>query len=168
MPAADAVEADVSPGARGKRLDFCNKVFAICEGRIKCSTIAITGQSVADCSGRAAENLTGGEGLAMSEFNNVTIVKKANVYFDGKVTSRSVIFADGSKKTLGIMLPGEYEFGTADKELMEIMAGELEVLLPGENSWKTIKGGESFNVPANAKFGLRVKTLTDYCCSFLK
>jgi len=104
----------------------------------------------------------------MSEFNNVTIVKKANVYFDGKVTSRSVIFADGSKKTLGIMLPGEYEFGTADKELMEIMAGELEVLLPGENSWKTIKGGESFNVPANAKFGLRVKTLTDYCCSFLK
>ncbi|MGV1097863.1 pyrimidine/purine nucleoside phosphorylase [Thiovibrio sp. JS02] len=104
----------------------------------------------------------------MSEFTNVTIVKKANVYFDGKVTSRSVIFADGSKKTLGVMLPGEYEFGTADKELMEIMAGELEVLLPGASGWQTVKGGESFEVPANAKFGLKVKTLTDYCCSFLK
>lgn len=104
----------------------------------------------------------------MSEFNNVTIVKKANVYFDGKVTSRSVIFADGAKKTLGIMLPGEYEFNTADKELMEILAGELDVMLPGASSWKTIKGGEAFEVPANSKFGLKVKTLTDYCCSFLK
>ena len=104
----------------------------------------------------------------MSEFNNVTIVKKANVYFDGKVTSRSVIFADGAKKTLGIMLPGEYEFNTADKELMEILAGDLDVMLPGASGWKTIKGGEAFEVPANAKFGLKVKTLTDYCCSFLK
>ncbi len=104
----------------------------------------------------------------MSEFNNVTIVKNANVYFDGKVTSRSVIFADGAKKTLGIMLPGDYEFNTGDKELMEILAGELDVMLPGASAWKTVKGGESFEVPAHSKFGLRVKTLTDYCCSFLK
>lgn len=104
----------------------------------------------------------------MSEFNNVTIVKKANVYFDGKVTSRSVIFADGAKKTLGIMLPGEYEFNTADKELMEILAGELDVLLPGASGWQTVKGGDAFEVPAHSKFGLRVKILTDYCCSFLK
>ncbi|MFZ5776505.1 MAG: pyrimidine/purine nucleoside phosphorylase [Thermodesulfobacteriota bacterium] len=104
----------------------------------------------------------------MSEFSNVTVIKKANVYFDGKVTSRSVLFADGSKKTLGIMLPGEYEFGTADPEVMEIMAGELEVLLPGESEWRQVRGGESFNVPGNAKFGLRIKTLTDYCCSFVK
>ncbi len=52
----------------------------------------------------------------MSEFNEVTIIKKANVYFDGKVTSRSVVFPDGSRKTLGIMLPGEYEFNTDDKK----------------------------------------------------
>ncbi len=103
----------------------------------------------------------------MSEFSNVTIVKKANVYFDGKVTSRTVAFADGSKKTLGIMLPGEYEFNTDDKELMEILAGELEVLLPGEDGWKTVQGGESFEVPANSKFGLKIKELTDYCCSFI-
>lgn len=104
----------------------------------------------------------------MSEFKNVTIVKKANVYFDGNVTSRSVIFPDGSKKTLGIMLPGEYEFNTAEKEIMEIISGDLEVSLPGEKKWKTVKGGESFDVPAKSKFGLRIKRITDYCCSFVK
>ena len=102
----------------------------------------------------------------MSEFKNVTVIKKANVYSDGKVTSRTVLFADGTKKTLGIMLPGEYTFGTDAKELMEILAGEILVLLPGETAWKTIHGGESFAVPANAKFSLKVATLTDYCCSY--
>jgi len=104
----------------------------------------------------------------MSEFKGVTVVKKANVYFDGKVTSRTVIFNDGSKKTLGVMLPGEYEFNTGAKEIMEILSGELEVLLPGENNWKTIKGGEAFEVPMNSKFKLKVKSLADYCCSFIK
>jgi uncharacterized protein YaiE (UPF0345 family) len=104
----------------------------------------------------------------MSEFKNITIIKEANVYFDGKVVSRTVLFPDGSKKTLGVMLPGEYEFGTGDKELMEIMSGELDVLLPGEKTWKAIKGGQSFEVAANAKFQLKVKKLTDYCCSFIK
>ena len=104
----------------------------------------------------------------MSEFRGVTVVKKANVYFDGKVTSRTLLFNDGTKKTLGIMLPGEYEFNTADKEIMEILSGELDVLLPGESGWRTIKGGQSFDVPAEAKFSLRVRTLTDYCCSFIR
>lgn len=104
----------------------------------------------------------------MSEFKNVTVVREANVYFDGKVTSRTVLFADGSKKTLGIMLPGEYEFGTGDKEIMEIFSGDLDVLLPGAAGWKTIKGGESFEVAANAKFKLKVRKLSDYCCSFIK
>ena len=104
----------------------------------------------------------------MSEFKNVTVVKEANVYFDGKVTSRTVLFPDGSKKTLGVMLPGDYEFGTGDKELMEIFSGELEVLLPGEAKWKAVKGGESFEAAANSKFKLKVKKLSDYCCSFLK
>ena len=103
----------------------------------------------------------------MSEFKGVTVVKKANIYFEGKVTSRTVIFADGSKKTLGIMLPGEYEFNTGKKELMEIMSGEMEVLLPGEDAWKNISGGQSFEVSGNAKFKLRVKALSDYCCSFI-
>lgn len=104
----------------------------------------------------------------MSEFANVTVVKKANVYFGGNVTSRTIVFPDGSKKTLGVMLPGEYEFGTADKEVMEILSGDLDVLLPGADEWRTYAGGTAFEVPANAKFSLRVRALTDYCCSFIK
>jgi purine/pyrimidine-nucleoside phosphorylase len=104
----------------------------------------------------------------MSEFKDVTVIKEANVYFDGKVTSRTIIFYDGTKKTLGVMLPGEYEFNTADKELMEIFSGELDVLLPGEDNWKMIKGGEEFEVPGQSSFKVKIKSLTDYCCSFLK
>ena len=103
----------------------------------------------------------------MSEFQGVTVVKEANIYFDGKVTSRTLLFPDGSKKTLGIMLPGEYEFSTGKRELMEILSGEMEVLLPGEEVWKTLQGGQSFEVAGDAKFQLRVKTLSDYCCSFI-
>ena len=104
----------------------------------------------------------------MQEFKNVTVVKKANVYFDGKVTSRTVLFPDGSKKTLGIMLTGEYEFGTADKEIMEILAGALEILLPGSTAWQQVKAGESFEVPAQSKFKLKIFETTDYCCSYIK
>lgn len=104
----------------------------------------------------------------MSEFNNVTVVKKANVYFDGNVVSRTVLFADGSKKTLGIMQPGEYEFSTGDAEIMEIISGDLDVALPGIAGWRAITGGLSFAVPANSKFRMKVKSLTDYCCSFVK
>jgi hypothetical protein len=104
----------------------------------------------------------------MSTFENVSIVKKANVYFDGNVSSRTIVFADGSKKTLGFMLPGEYTFNTGDAEIMEIMAGELELLLPNTDAWQTIKGGESFDVPANSAFTMKVKTASDYCCSFIK
>ena len=103
----------------------------------------------------------------MSKLSNVTVVREANVYFDGKVTSRTVIFANGSKKTLGIMLPGEYEFGTEEKELMEIQSGTLDVRLP-DADWQRFNGGESFNVPANAKFQLKILEITDYCCSYIK
>jgi len=103
----------------------------------------------------------------MSEFKNVTIIKKANVYFEGKVTSRTVVFPDGTKKTLGIMFPGDYEFGTSEKEIMEIMNGELDVLLPGAAGWITVKQGGVFEVPAQSKFKLKVKSLTDYCCSYI-
>ncbi len=103
----------------------------------------------------------------MSEFNQVTVVKKANVYFGGNVTSRTVKFADGSMKTLGFMLPGEYVFNTGAPELMEILDGELEVLLPEMTEWQTVKGGESFNVVGNAQFTVKITAPTDYCCSFL-
>ncbi|MGF1765487.1 pyrimidine/purine nucleoside phosphorylase [Aliivibrio kagoshimensis] len=103
----------------------------------------------------------------MSEFKNVTVIKQASVYFDGKVTSRTLKFSDGSHKTLGIMQAGGYEFGTAQKEIMEILSGELNVLLPETTEWVNIKGGEQFEIPANAKFKVEVITLTDYCCSYV-
>lgn len=103
----------------------------------------------------------------MSEFANVTVTKAANVYFDGKVTSRVVTFADGSVKTLGIMLPGEYEFETVKPEFMEITSGELSVQLPGIDEWVAVAAGQSFNVPGEAKFRLKVRTVTDYCCTYL-
>lgn len=101
-----------------------------------------------------------------SQFSNVTIHKQANIYFDGQVASRTVVFDDGTKKTLGIMLPGEYEFNTDAKEVVEIISGELEIKLP-EKSWKKITGGESFEVPANSSFELKISKVTDYCCSYL-
>ena len=101
------------------------------------------------------------------QFENVTVIKKANVYFDGKVTSRTVLFADGEKKTLGIMLPGEYEFGTAAKEIMEVLGGSMEVLLPGASQWRTFASGDQFEVPANSKFKLVIKEVADYCCSYI-
>lgn len=106
------------------------------------------------------------EAKGMEQFNNVSIIKKANVYFEGKVTSRIVVFADGSKKTLGIMLPGEYEFGTEAAELMEILGGTLTVLLPDQTEWQTYTDGDSFRVPANSRFKLQVQTVADYCCSY--
>ncbi|VGO17340.1 hypothetical protein PDESU_05936 [Pontiella desulfatans] len=104
----------------------------------------------------------------MSEFNDVTVVREANVYFDGKVTSRTVVFGDGTKKTLGFMLAGDYSFDTGVAEIMEIIGGEMDVLLPGSTHWKTVKAGESFDVPANSKFDLVVKEYADYCCSYIE
>jgi len=103
----------------------------------------------------------------MTTITNAEIVKAANVYFDGKVTSRTVKLSDGSTQSLGIMLPGEYTFNTNDAEVMEMMSGDLEVKLPGED-WKILRTPESFNVPANSSFDLKIKTVTDYCCSYIK
>lgn len=104
----------------------------------------------------------------MAEFKDASVVKKANVYFEGKVTSRTLLFSDGSKKTLGIMLPGEYTFNTGEKEIMDIYSGDLDVKLPGSKDWKHITAGESFEVMADSEFHLKVHTITDYCCSFIK
>ena len=103
----------------------------------------------------------------MSEFTNVTVVKKANIYFGGKVTSRALLFADGTKKTLGIMQPGDYSFNTEAAERMEILAGKLQAQLAGSNDWQEYGAGTDFSVPANSSFTVKVAELTDYCCSFL-
>lgn len=102
----------------------------------------------------------------MSQFENVSVIKEANFYFNGNVSSRTVVFPDGSKKTLGVMLPGEYRFGTSTHEIMEILSGELEVTLPGADEPVHVTGPETFEVPAGASFTVKVLTVTDYCCSY--
>lgn len=104
----------------------------------------------------------------MAQFENITIIKKANVYFGGKVTSRTIVFENGEKKTLGIMLPGEYTFSTADKEIMEVLGGSMDVKLPGNQTFTTYKEGESFTVPSQSSFDLIIKEVSDYCCSYIK
>jgi uncharacterized protein YaiE (UPF0345 family) len=103
----------------------------------------------------------------MSKFENVTVVKAANIYFDGKVSSRVVEFANGDVKTLGIMMPGEYRFGTEKKEIMEILSGQVEILLPGEDLWHKISGGDTFEVAPDSAFDIKVMAVTDYCCSYI-
>ena len=103
----------------------------------------------------------------MNKFENVTVAKAANIYFDGNVTSRVVEFDNGDVKTLGIMMPGEYRFGTEKKEIMEILSGQVEILLPGEDLWRKIAGGDTFEVPADSAFDIKVMAVTDYCCSYI-
>ena len=104
----------------------------------------------------------------MEVIKNVDLVKKANIYFDGNVTSRAFIDSDGAKKSLGIMMPGVYNFGTNEPELMEIIDGEVEVKLAGSDTWNTYTSDTSFNVDGNSSFDIKVKTITDYCCSYIK
>lgn len=103
----------------------------------------------------------------MPQFEGVNVIKAANVYFDGKVTSRTVLFPDGTRKTLGIMLPGDYEFGTAAAEIMDIQSGTLDLLLPGATEWIRVEGPTSFAVPGRSKFGLKVHSVVDYICSYI-
>ena len=101
------------------------------------------------------------------KFYNVTVDINLNTYFEGRVTSRNIIFSDGSLKTLGVMLEGEYEFNTSKKEIMEITSGEIHVLLPNSINWQTFKDNSSFEVPSNSLFKVKVIKITNYCCSYI-
>ncbi|TAG32458.1 MAG: pyrimidine/purine nucleoside phosphorylase [Verrucomicrobia bacterium] len=103
-----------------------------------------------------------------SRFDGVSVLAKANVYFDGNVVSHTVLFADGTKKTLGLIRVGSYFFGTAAAERMEIVAGACLVTLKGETSARAYAEGEHFEVAANSGFTIEVTSgLCEYICSFL-
>ena len=102
----------------------------------------------------------------MNNFKNVDVDKLANIYFEGKVISRNIYLKDGSKKTLGIMLEGEYEFNTVTRELMEIISGKLKLKLKDDNEWKLITNGMEFYIPKNSSFKLEVLELVNYTCSY--
>ena len=104
----------------------------------------------------------------MDNFKNVDVDKLANIYFEGKVISRNIFLKDGSKKTLGVMFVGKYEFNTESRELMEIISGKLKLKLKNENKWKLITNGMEFNIPKNSSFKLEVLELVNYTCSYFE
>lgn len=90
---------------------------------------------------------------------------KVNEYFDGTVKSIGFTMAEGPA-TIGVMAPGEYEFGTSQLEVMHVIAGALSVKLPGSERWEDFTGGSQFTVPANSKFQLKVTQDSAYLCEY--
>lgn len=103
--------------------------------------------------------------MSQETFEGATIVVDANVYYDGRVTSRELVTADGVRKTLGIILPGEYEFESEDEEAIEIRRGTLDVTLPGEDP-TTVGPGETVVVPPGTTFTVETDDVVDYCCTY--
>ena len=104
----------------------------------------------------------------MDNFKDVDVDKLANIYFEGKVISRNIYLKDGSKKTLGIMFVGEYEFNTVTREVMEIISGKVKLKLKNDNEWKLITNGMEFNIPKNSSFKLKVLEFVNYTCSYFE
>ncbi len=102
----------------------------------------------------------------MNIYKNVDVDKLANIYFEGKVISRNIFLKDGSRKTLGIMLIGEYNFNTEKRELMEIISGKLKFKVKDDVEWKIITNNMQFNIPKNSSFEVEVLELVHYCCSY--
>ncbi len=106
--------------------------------------------------------------MSATSFTNVTVEAKANVYFDGRVISHTVFFPDSTKKTLGLIYPGKFHFGTAAPERMEIIAGTCEVIMDGTKEVLVIENGSAFDVAGNSGFTITVKDgICEYICSFL-
>lgn len=102
-----------------------------------------------------------------AQFDGVSVVKKANVYFDGKCVSHSIVLADGTKKSVGVILPATLTFNTGVPEIMEGVAGSCRVRLKGETEWKSYGAGESFQVPGNSSFDIEVAgEAYHYVCHF--
>jgi uncharacterized protein YaiE (UPF0345 family) len=101
-----------------------------------------------------------------AQFDNVSVTKKANIYFDGKCVSHTVLFHDGTKKTIGVIFPSLLTFNTDAAEVMELNSGQCRIRLKGESEWMNYQGGESFRVPANSSFEIETTETLDYICHF--
>jgi len=104
----------------------------------------------------------------MDKYKNVHVDKLANIYFNGNVISRNIFLKDGSRKTLGVMLPGEYEFNTEARELMEIISGKLNLKIQNDIEWTLIKDRMDFNIPKNSSFKVEVLEIVNYTCSYFE
>lgn len=107
--------------------------------------------------------------MSLTQIEQATIVLKANIYFDGKVTSHTIIESTGTKKTVGLIYPGTYKFNTGDPERMDIIAGSCQIKIADQPNWQTIESGSHFDVPGHSSFEITVATgITEYLCTFIK
>lgn len=104
--------------------------------------------------------------MTTTQIDGVSVTTAANVYFDGKCVSHGITFPDGTKKSVGVILPATLTFNTGAAEIMECVAGACEYRLAGTDAWVASKAGESFSVPANSSFDIRVTEAYHYICHF--
>lgn len=102
----------------------------------------------------------------MAQFDNVSVKKKANIYFDGKCVSHTLLMPNGTRKTIGVIFPSTLTFNTASPELMEINRGECKIRLKDEDNWTIYKAGDKFAVPGNSSFDIETSEMLDYVCHF--
>ncbi|MBI3283267.1 MAG: pyrimidine/purine nucleoside phosphorylase [Burkholderiales bacterium] len=102
-----------------------------------------------------------------NQFDHVSVVKRANVYFDGKCVSHTVVLNDGTRKSVGVIFPSSLMFKTGMAEIMELNAGKCRVRLDGETEWKTYQAGQQFNIPAHSSFEIETLEMLDYVCHFV-
>jgi purine/pyrimidine-nucleoside phosphorylase len=104
--------------------------------------------------------------MSTTQFDGVSVITKANVYFDGKCVSHNIVLADGTKKSLGVILPSSLKFNTGAPEVMELVEGACRVKLAGTDAWVAYAGGQSFSVGANTSFEIEVTQAVHYVCHF--
>ena len=101
-----------------------------------------------------------------SHLQDVTVQSQANVYFDGKCVSHSITQADGKKASVGVVLPATLTFNTAAPEIMECVAGSCEYKIAGSDQWQTAQPGDSFSIPGNSSFEIKVAQAFHYLCHY--
>ena len=104
--------------------------------------------------------------MTTEKIDGVSVTTKASVYFDGKCVSHGITFPDGTKKSVGVILPATLTFNTGAPEIMECVAGSCEYKLARSDAWVKSSAGEQFNVPGNSKFDIRVTEAYHYICHF--
>ena len=104
--------------------------------------------------------------MTTEKIDAASVTTQANVYFDGKCVSHALTMADGSKKSVGVVLASSLVFGTAAPETMECVAGACEYRLPGSTEWQTSTPGQKFSVPGNTRFEIRVAEAYHYICHY--
>ena len=104
--------------------------------------------------------------MTTDKIDNISVTTQASVYFDGKCVSHGITFADGTKKSVGVVLPATLTFNTGAPEIMECVAGFCEYKLKDSNAWLKSSAGERFSVPGNSSFDIRVTEPYHYICHF--